>query len=333
MRKLIAVKLAAALTMAASLTVSPAGAQNTDLRYDTNFLFGSGGLFGFSTQRPTQPTTPTQPQGPVYRSWMSTDVQGAWNLGFLGDGTTVTVIDDFRNRNITGNLGDGSRRESHGYWTSTQIDMIAPEADIVRRDFTATPSAINLVAGDLNILNLSYSLRGRAGQNVALDRTQQSIVNHARSGAAVIAKAAGNYSIAIDGVDGSGQTDYLNRALIGTEGTLFVGALDRNGTPTNPARLASYSNFAGSNVTAQQQFITVGVESDKHRLAGTSFAAPVVAGYAAILGDKFQGAGAGQIVDQLLSTARRDTIAGYNPAIHGVGEASLSRALAPMALQ
>lgn len=326
-------KLATIFALACSLLVTPASAQNADLKYETNFLFGSGGLFGFGATRPTQPTTPTQPQGPIYRSWMSPEVQGAWNLGFLGDGTTVTVIDDFRNRNITGNLGDGSRRESHGYWTSTQIDMIAPEADIVRRDFTASPSAINLVAGDLNILNLSYSLRGRAGQNVVLDRTQQSIVNHARNGAAVIAKAAGNYSIAIDGVDSSGNTDHLNRALIGTEGTLFVGALDRNGTPSNPARLASYSNFAGSNVIAQQQFITVGVESGKHRLAGTSFAAPVVAGYAAILGDKFQGAGAGQIVDQLLSTARKDTIAGYNPAIHGVGEASLSRALAPMALQ
>ncbi len=77
----------------------------------------------------------------------------------------------------------------------------------------------------------------------------------------------------------------------------------------------------------------MGVEGDKTGLYGTSFAAPVIAGYASILGSKFKSASATQITNQLLSTARTDTILNYSPDIHGVGEASLSRALAPASIK
>ena len=39
---------------------------------------------------------------------------------------------------------------------------------------------------------------------------------------------------------------------------------------------------------------------------------------------------AGVVASKLLDTAREDTIAGYNIAIHGQGEACLSCALAPL---
>ncbi|MCU0927590.1 MAG: hypothetical protein MUF44_16895, partial [Hydrogenophaga sp.] len=63
------------------------------------------------------------------------------------------------------------------------------------------------------------------------------------------------------------------------------------------------------------------------------FAAPVVSGYAAILGSKFKTATPVAITNQLLNTARRDTVKGYNAAVHGRGEASLTRALAPVAIR
>jgi subtilisin family serine protease len=76
----------------------------------------------------------------------------------------------------------------------------------------------------------------------------------------------------------------------------------------------------------------VGVDESKMKMEGTSFAAPIVAGYAAVLGSKFTSATPDQIVDQLLSTARRDTISNYSVSVHGQGEASLYRALAPSSL-
>ena len=62
-------------------------------------------------------------------------------------------------------------------------------------------------------------------------------------------------------------------------------------------------------------------------------AAPVVSSYSAVLGSKFTRATPTQIVDRLLSTARTDTIANYDVGIHGRGEASISRALAPASIR
>jgi subtilisin family serine protease len=97
--------------------------------------------------------------------------------------------------------------------------------------------------------------------------------------------------------------------------------------------MAPYSNIAGSNSIVQNQFLVVGVEGSKTGLNGTSFAAPIVSGYAAIIGSKFAKATPTQITNQLLQTARTDTIAGYSPARHGRGEASVARAIAPLSIQ
>lgn len=149
----------------------------------------------------------------------------------------------------------------------------------------------------------------------------------------MVAKAAGNDAVAVNGVNSSGLADYLNRALIGSQTGLFVGALDKNGTTTAKASLAWYSNYAGTDVNVQNKFLVVGVEGSKTGLYGTSFAAPVISGYSAVLGSKFTAASATQITNQLLNTARTDTITNYNKAVHGRGEASLSRALAPVAIR
>ena len=131
----------------------------------------------------------------------------------------------------------------------------------------------------------------------------------------------------------SAAIERLNADLVGRPSAVFVGALAYDGTLADPAPLAAYSNFAGSNRTVQAQFLVVGVDSDITGLSGTSFAAPTVAGYAAILSSKFRNATPNQLAQQLLSTARQDTINGYDVRVHGQGEASLTRALAPRAIR
>ena len=83
----------------------------------------------------------------------------------------------------------------------------------------------------------------------------------------------------------------------------------------------------------QKQFLVVGVEGSKTGLYGTSFAAPVITGYSAILASKFTSATPTQVANQLLSTAHKDTVANYTAARYGQGEASLTRALAPVAIR
>ena len=59
----------------------------------------------------------------------------------------------------------------------------------------------------------------------------------------------------------------------------------------------------------------------------------MITGYAAILGSKFTSATPTQITNQLLNTARKDTLLNYNAATFGQGEASLTNALAPLSIR
>jgi subtilisin family serine protease len=287
-----------------------------------------------------KPTTTRVSKSPVVtspklQSWMSGEIAEAWSSGYRGQGTTLTVVDDFSSRNYyAGNLGTGSQSLRHGEWTRLESSMIATSSTVASHDF-ASGRTVALARTGLNVVNLSYGMMAKSGYSVSQigwSAQENSLITYARNGNAVIAKAAGNDAVAIGGTNRSGNTDYLNLALAGTRSAIFVGALDRNGTVTNRANLASYSNFAGSDPTVQSQFLTVGVRGDLTGLYGTSFAAPVVSGYAAVLGSKFTTATPTQITNRLLTTARTDTINNYSAAVHGRGEASISRALAPSSI-
>ncbi len=159
----------------------------------------------------------------------------------------------------------------------------------------------------------------------------------ASKGLAVVAYATGNDAVATTGlqlIGGKQYIDYTSKYLRGTPSTIFVGALSSNGSVSNPAKLASYSSFPGADTVVQQQSLVVGVDASKNGgLSGTSFAAPIIAGYSAIVGSKFVKATPTQVANQLLNTARRDTIAGYDVTLHGRGEASITRALAPASIR
>lgn len=278
---------------------------------------------------------PSRMASAVTPGWMSPEVGDAWARGYKGKGVTITVVDDFKSSTLlNGRLGTISQKLRHGQWTAIEASMIAPLAGVAMQDF-GSGTAVKLNKG-LNVLNLSYGMMANAGytaNQIRWSAQESSIVGYATNGTAVISKAAGNDGIAVLGKNARGQTDYLNLALKGTKTAIYVGALNSNGTTTAPATLASYSNTAGADAAVQKQFLVVGVEGSKTGLYGTSFAAPVITGYAAVLGSKFTSATPVQITNQLLNTARKDTVKGYQAQLHGRGEASLTRALAPVAIR
>ena len=280
---------------------------------------------GVSTQRTTSP---------VLRSWMSPEIADAWRQGYQGQGVTVTVVDAFSGGRLTGSLGTGVLSRTHGEWTRDQIIMTAPKAAIRSQDFSDT-RGVALSRG-LNVLNLSYGMIAEAGYSVSQigwGAREASIIRYARDGNAVVVKAAGNDAVAVGAATLDGYQDYLGSALIGTRTGIFVGALNDHGTVDRKASLAWYSNTAGDDARVQDKFLVVGVTGHLTGLYGTSFAAPIVSGYAAVLGSKFTKATPEQISNQLLNTARTDTILGYERALHGRGEASIARALAPSAIR
>ena len=271
---------------------------------------------------------------PVLRSWMSPEVAAAWAKGYKGRGVTVTVVDDFNSTSkYSGNFGTGTQYLRHGDWTKLEISLLAPEATIRAKSFY-TGTTVPLASG-LNVLNLSYGMYASSSYSLSQlgwSAQESSIISYAKNGKAVVAKAAGNDAVAV-GTSAGGQTDFLDLALVGAQSAIFAGALSSNGTTSNPATLASYSNYAGSDPTVQSHFLVVGVEGNKTGLYGTSFAAPIISGYAAILGSKFKTASSTQITNQLLTTARKDTLLNYDASIYGQGEASLTRALAPLSIK
>lgn len=289
---------------------------------------GKSGKGKKPVQDPIQDPVPTS-------SWMSPEVNDAWNQGYRGQGVTITVVDDFSSTSaFSGNLNGTTQTLRHGEWTFKEASMVAPSATMRSQDYMSG-TTVPLSTG-LNVINLSYGMVGPAGYStIGWSAQESSIISYARDGRAVISKAAGNDGggTVVGQANSSGRVDYLNRDLIGSPSAIFVGALSSNGTVTSKASIASYSTIAGSDPTVQRQFLVVGVEGSKTGLYGTSFAAPIVSGYAAILGSKFTAATPVQITNQLLNTARQDTILNYSATVHGRGEASITRALAPVSIQ
>lgn len=276
---------------------------------------------------------------PTYNAnWMSSEVKDAWAKGYTGQNVRITVVDDHTTKSgsFQGRLLNDTRVfNTHGGWTSLEAQMVAPGAEVVKHQFVSG-AAVALDPVKLDVINASYGMMGVAGQNVAnvkFGGTEQSIINAARSGEAVVVKAAGNDGVNMNTKTATGRQDYLAGALTGAQSAIFVGALNKNGTPEAKATIETYSNRAGTDVNVQKQFLVVGVTRSYTQLSGTSFGAPIVSGYAAVVGSKFTTASATQIANQLLNTARTDTINGYNVAIHGRGEASLTRALAPVSIK
>lgn len=84
----------------------------------------------------------------------------------------------------------------------------------------------------------------------------------------------------------------------------------------------------------QSHFLAVPVDTSDTGLAGTSFAAPVITAYAALIAQKFTSGGnvsPTTVTDQLSHTAIMQT--GWTADKYGVGEACLACALSPTTLQ
>ena len=257
--------------------------------------------------------------------YQSPEVWAAWAQGYKGQNTVINIHDGFTTE-------DGF---NHGSWVSWFAATTAPSASVVGHQYGGQ-AIVGITPNKLNIFNMSYGLYSPTGTGPLVASTA-AIIGYAQKGQAVVTFAAGNDAVPMGGVVTSGsergKIDIMSVPLAGQPSAIIVGALSTNGTTSKPASMASYSNTASASPVFQKNFLVVGVDTSAGIPAGTSFAAPIVAGYAAILGSKFTTASPTAVANQLLNTARTDTVAGYNPAIYGRGEASITRALAPASIR
>jgi hypothetical protein len=273
------------------------------------------------------------------------DVLSAWNQGWTGSNKNILLIDDYSSISTC-----NSSSSCHGINTMMIVNTTAIGASLYALN---SPTSLakdinnnNLTSSKaINVVNMSFGMSTDAGAAVYVNYLKGvSNVSNLTVTGAVITKSAGN--ISADTYSGVGMN--LVKALVDDSDTskrlLIVGALDKDGSVATKASIASYSNYAGATSAAQNRFIlanghtayTVNVGINGVIIApgeGTSYAAPRVASYASILMQKFPNLDAVKTSSIILDTARYDTLSCYpncSTAIYGMGEASLSRALAPV---
>ena len=286
----------------------------------------------------------------------ATEVMDAWKLGWTGKGVNI-LMEDFLYFNEGAYHGVITSLLAYRYapgatfygWNIDSASLNTSVVDIDNNNVTNKSGAVI----KLGVVNASY-----VGLNLLADYRDvtsrfmnpsfQGQVNYTD---AVITKAAGHDRR-------SSEMEPINKAMAGipslSNRVLIVGALIQAGDVKKPVDIASYSNRAGTDPLVNSRYLlasgttpfnsgdlaveglAINSTNSYYSNAGTSYAAPRVAGMVAIVRSKFPNLSASQTASIMLDTARYDTlscyytVAGCDKTIYGKGEASLSRALAPV---
>ncbi len=277
------------------------------------------------------------------------DVLTAWNHGWTGKGENLLVLDDLNGLNAGTSSHAFATTFIAGYYTAHGSNTYILDYNLTGNIYATSPSKMTATPAStsIQIINASYEVL----PSTTVATSHINFYNGARSVAdlsvtdATIVMAAGN---APSGSSASATSDNATRMAMVNDSSInprliLVGATNLSflGFP----QLASYSNYAGPKIDVQSRFLvasgnvpwaytatTIGNNMPSSTY-GTSYAAPLVAGYAAIVRQKFPNLSGANAADILLATARYDTLSCYpncDKAQYGQGEASLSRALAPV---
>jgi subtilisin family serine protease len=265
-----------------------------------------------------------------------TNATSQWRLGWTGKDVKVGVVDEFNTDEII---------NSHGDKVSLVINSVAPEAQLTTYAFALTQDDAetafqNLNAQDVHIINNSWGSarfdHTNGQEDTGFDQrvAQWVSARYKITGANTYSDnmlfifSAGNsgtycpdkriqecsfYPAIINQLRALGEED--------SEAYIWVGSLTDDGTA-----LADYSHSAGDMgadfIVAHDDILAAGDG------AGTSFAAPRVAGAAAIIRHKFPGLDGFQLKNLLLTTATDIGDPGVDE-IYGHGKLNLNNALSP----
>ena len=267
---------------------------------------------------------------------LDTHASSQWSLGWTGKNTTIGVVDTFSdNRSI----------DTHGERVSLVINSVAPEADIISYPFDYTSASAERAWEQMNA-NQHFIANNSFGRSKFNDVTGEMDTSFDRD---VTAKVQHNYKVTglatyddrmlfvfAAGNAGSACTDKrvhecdfraavthrLRQAGHGDQDAMiWVGALTDYGD-----RLASFSLSAG---LMKNDFIVAHDDVlAKGDGKGTSYAAPRVAGAAALIRQKFPELSGFQVKSVLLETATDIGDPGVD-AVFGYGKLDLRNAMSP----
>ena len=293
------------------------------------------------------------------------DVREAWRDGWSGSESSVLVVDSFGGGERHGYLVMLSLLTS-----ASNAPLFALEAGLARTgrnfgDDGGLRAALNTMRFSetnnhdipFDVINASFGFNpigDRAERESVIREIEQSgnfyleligigrFLSAANVRDATITKAAGNESTDAGFVPDN--VAYARSASIGPR-LLIVGATEGYYDQDGGVEIASYSNFAGSDPVVRARFIVANGDSPLSEAAfinnrfvstegrGTSYAAPRVAGYVALLRHKFPNLTGYNSADIILDTATYEGLIcapDCSENIYGQGRVDIARALAPV---
>ncbi|MBC7504855.1 MAG: S8 family serine peptidase, partial [Sandarakinorhabdus sp.] len=325
---------------------------------------GGGGVVSTATPAAT-PTPATPPITPVTTNFDTAEYRrsnaavaaqaiAAWQAGASGAGVTVAVIDSGVNtassefagrispssRDLAGSRGFGDE-DGHGTEVSAlllaardglNIQGVAYGATllVLRADRPGSCAETKGCGFDSSVIAAGFDVAASAQARVVNLSLGGGSAPLSLRAAAARASAAGAVIVLSAGNDGNAEIDPFAAAVqSAAPGAVIVaGAIDDSRT------IASYSNRAG--VAAGYYLVTLGnrVRSFDHTgtaflYSGTSEAAPVISGAAALLAQAYPTLTPAQIVDILLRSAD-DLGSPGTDSIYGRGALNIARAFAPI---
>ena len=291
------------------------------------------------------------------------EVMDAWKSGWTGRGVNV-MVEDFLNDQhavVTGLLAmrNAPGASFYGYRVDIENSQKVFDQQLGQIPTAYTGTVKIGVVNSSVVADIEYLIGNKPWSDAALSNAVRNYwddltvnrykdvgqTGHAANflfSDAVIAKCAGNDRLRSEQEPSNW---YIAKDAAIQPRLLIVGALNQSGSVNSPASIAWYSNTAGADADIAKRFLLasgsipfsgndVSINGTPLRSGyGTSYAAPRVAGMVAIVRSKFPNLSASQTASIMLDTARYDTLTCYpacDPAIYGRGEASLSRALAPV---
>lgn len=201
-------------------------------------------------------------------------------------------------------------------------------------DDSAISAGINLAtANGARVINLSL------GGSTPSQTLVQAVAQAAAAGAVIIVSAGNEGGSTAAGVDPNNPDPFANGLRQAGNGNVIIaGSVDDKGV------ISSFSNRAGTEANwflaalgegiccvysgSQIKVTTTNGQQFQTVVSGTSFAAPQIAGAAALLLDAFPNLTAAQVVDLLLSSATDAGATGTDP-VYGRGVLNIAKAFAP----
>ena len=278
---------------------------------------------------------------------VDTNARSAWQQGWTGKNVKVGIADSFNSN---------GRIDAHGDLVALVQSSVAPEATVEYADVLSSSTLVGLIldisaaydyfeANGYHIINNSWGIE-RAKRDASgaytgavysdfdslVNTTVQALDTDATDGSEsaqglyIMAGGNGGVHCASRQIENcnwiAAVTDKLReRGYSGGSRVIFVGSLEDNSSD-----LAAYSYFAGD---LKEDFIVAHDDVfSPGDGAGTSFAAPRVAGAAALVKQKFPNLTSEQIKQVILQTADDLGATGVD-AVFGYGKLNVLNTLSP----